>query len=298
MAYVVDLPATLDGMEACWKQRGGQPVPGTAGDRARILLAGDTHGNLDWVSTLCKLATRFDAQGVVQLGDFGMWSDSMVLRRERRVEPNEGWMDAVAERCARRGVWIRFVDGNHDAHPLYRSYPTAADGIRPIRHRIIDWADRGAVWEWNGVRFGALGGAISVDRRRRREGIDLWSATEITSPVDVDALVERAGQAGVDVLLAHDSPVLPDGVRPLPAPVDDPYLPADCATNIEVVADAVNRTRPTLVVHGHYRTRWTGTIGSTRVEGLESGQHGASWAILDIADGRWQWIDSKTASQR
>lgn len=47
-----------------------QTVPGPRAADGR-LLAGDTHGNLDWIRTLIKLATRNGCVGIVQLGDFG-----------------------------------------------------------------------------------------------------------------------------------------------------------------------------------------------------------------------------------
>lgn len=37
------------------------------------------------------------------------------------------------------------------------------NSVRPVRDGVFDWADRGAVWEWCEVQFGALGGAVSID---------------------------------------------------------------------------------------------------------------------------------------
>lgn len=86
----------LHRVDASWKVRGGEQVPGPAGDSARLLIAGDTHGNLDWIGTLCKLAARHGCQGIVQLGDFGFWPDQQIWRSERRLVINNRWLDAVA----------------------------------------------------------------------------------------------------------------------------------------------------------------------------------------------------------
>jgi hypothetical protein len=204
-------------MDASWKLRGGPQVPGPVGDSARLLVAGDTHGNLDWIGTLSKLAARHGCQGVVHLGDFGLWPDQRVWRSELRAVINDRWLDAVAERAAHHGVWWRFIDGNHDAHPVARhAYPADDNGVRPIRTGLLDWADRGAVWSWCGVRFGGLGGGVSIDRQFRKEGQSWWP-TEFITDDDVNTLIDRAGPEGVDVLVCHDAPIPPNGVRRLAA---------------------------------------------------------------------------------
>ena len=87
---------------------------------------------------------------------------------------------------------------------------------------MLDWADRGAVWSWHGVRFGALGGAVSIDRSVRVENESWWS-TETITDLEVDTLIARAPD-GLDVPVAHDAPIIPPGIRPL----EDLILRTDC----------------------------------------------------------------------
>ena len=275
-------------VDASWLRRGGAAVPGPVGDAARLLVAGDTHGDVNWIGSLAKMARRFGCQGVVQLGDFGMWPDQQVKRDAKRAVPNERWMDAVANTVARHDVWLAYVDGNHDFHPGYRErYPVLASGVRPIRDGAVSWLDRGAVVEWCGVRFGALGGAISIDRAVRRPGWEHW-ATEAIASDECLALVDRAGGRGIDVLLAHDCPSgvsIPD-IRPL----DDITLEIDCKHNRDMVRDVVGELRPTLVLHGHYHRRYSSGLWlgehQARVEGLasdlEAHVFGASWCVLEV----------------
>jgi len=271
---------------ASWQQRGAC-VPGPRAATARVLIAGDTHGNLDWIGTLCKLAVRHGCEGIIQLGDFGLWPNMRVLRSENRAVINHGWLTAVAERCTTHGVWMRVIDGNHDAHPLARdAFPVDDAGIRSLRDGVLDWADRGAVWTWCGVRFGALGGGVSIDRQSRVEGRSWWP-TEVITGEQIDALEDRAGAQGLDILLTHDSPVLPGSLRPL----SDPVMAADCARSIRCVIDAVARTRPTVVLHGHYHVGHRAVLdfahGSVRVDGFASDEeshdpHGRSWGVLEL----------------
>jgi hypothetical protein len=179
-------------------------------------------------------------------------------------------------------VWMRVIDGNHDAHPLVRSARPALDnGIRPIRDRVIDWADRGAVWDWCGITFGALGGAVSIDRNVRTEGHSWWPTETITDD-DVDELITQS-RGSLDVLLTHDAPILPPGIRPLA----DIALAADCAASTRQVARAVEITEPKLLIHGHYHQRYSASYRLTNVEGLASDIESArpgSWAILTLPE--------------
>lgn len=96
--------------------------------------------------------------------------------------------------------------GNHDDYDQIDELPTLDLG-----HEIgaVQWVTdhiallpRGHRWERNGWSFVSLGGAPSIDRWSRREGIDWWAAEMITDD-DVARVVE-AGPA--DVMLTHDAP--------------------------------------------------------------------------------------------
>lgn len=265
--------------------RGGSQVPGPSGNAARVLVAGDTHGNLEWVATLSKLAARFGCAGVLQLGDFGFWPDARQAR-QGVVALDERWVDGVAERAARFGVWWRVVDGNHDAHPLVRAaYPADGDGVRPIRSGVLDWADRGAVWQWCGLRFGALGGAESSDPDGRTEGSSWW-ATESITDADVQSLAGRAGAAGVDVLACHDAPYAPG--RKFGQ--DDPAVAARFERSAALLRTACAAVRPRLLLHGHWHMRYTAqrqeAWGELRIEGLasdcERNRFRHPWMVLDL----------------
>jgi hypothetical protein len=248
---------------------------------SRLLVAGDTHGNGWWLRTLADLAVKLGCCGVVQLGDFGFWPDQRVLHATGYATLDNRWLDELADIYRTAGVWLRVIDGNHDAHPLVREiHPANDNGVRPIRDGVIDWADRGAVWSWHGILFGALGGAVSIDRSVRVENESWWSTETITDS-DVDTLIERAPN-GLDVLLAHDAPILPPGITPLA----DPILRADCADSNQRVAQAVRVTRPKLLLHGHYHRRYRASYLETDIEGIASDieAHNGGFAVLDLAN--------------
>ena len=285
-------------------KRPGELVPGPTGAPTRILVAGDTHGNLGWISTIAKLAARHGCTGIVQLGDFGFWSD-----KKTRHTPvlNEHFLDAVATDLACYGVWMRVVDGNHDAHPLVLerfhpgAYPTEPVSVRS---GLLDWATRGSRWEWAGVRFGALGGAVSIDKRMRTPGWSWW-ATEMIWPEDV----ERLGTGALDVLCTHEAPegVGQPGVDFVQLPIRLLQEEADSRACRRLVEQARQATRPALLLHGHHHMRYRkGMDGAgvvTTVEGLgcDMDANGDAWGVLPLpglgfADG-WEVARAKAAGR-
>jgi hypothetical protein len=262
-----------------WQTKGGIPVPGPSGDSARILLAGDTHGNLLWITTLAKMAALHHCEGVVILGDFGFWPDAH--HRDELGQPvlNDGWITEVAEAMARRSLWLRVIDGNHDFHPaVLAAYPPDEHGISVLRHGLMDWATRGSRWTWSGVRFGALGGAFSIDQAYRHPGVSWWATETIT-----DAEVERLGSEPLDVLLTHDAP---DGIHVEGIDIWTAKDDETSTANRRRVEQARQATAPQLLCHGHYHLRHTATMTGpdTRIEGLAADlqSDGQSWGVLEL----------------
>lgn len=263
-------------------------VPGPTGPTARLLVAGDWHGNIDWVGTCAKLAKRHGCDGILQTGDFGLWP--MRRRGYRDTSPpkiNQGWLTAVGNRLYHQGVWCRFVDGNHDAHPLGRAaFPSGPDGVRPVVDGRLDWADRGATWTWCGIRFGALGGATSVDRIDRTEDINWWS-TERPTTAEAQVLID-AGP--LDVLVTHDTPI---GTEPKSDAIDRRYA-GSVESSLEdrkLIDEVVRACRPRLVLHGHWHTRRStskrigdGLDDVVQIEGFAHDEKGNtdSWGILEL----------------
>ncbi len=233
----------------------------------RILLAGDWHGNRAWAEACFAVAARHRCDAMVQLGDFGLWPG-----RE------DAWLDHVDALASAARVPLVWIDGNHENHDALDRWREKADGqgLVPMRGSVT-WASRGARWEWAGVRFGALGGAVSMDRFLRRKGVNWWAGEAVTQD-DVD----RLGDAPLDILLTHAAPTTTLGpYRPLPLPE---AILADAREVRSLLDQAVARTRPALVVHGHYHTRLRAVMEDRVVEGLAHDKSSAeeSLALLDL----------------
>ena len=255
----------------------------------RVLLAGDVHGNGRWMGTLCKLARRHGCEAILQVGDFGYWphtGDGL------RFLADVGW------HAERNGIaCVYWIDGNHENHDALAELEADEDGLVTIANRCR-YIPRGHRWQWSEVRFGALGGAFSIDHRYRVEGVSWWRNELLT-----DADVQHLGETPLDVLVCHDAP---EGtpLRGLELPVADELKGAEVRRRI---LEAIKKTQPKLVVHGHWHHRishelsWpTGSDGqlrwlSTQVEGLAADvQHDhQAWAILELNP--LKFIESRAA---
>ncbi|MBV9660186.1 MAG: metallophosphoesterase [Acidimicrobiales bacterium] len=241
----------------------------TSADPTQVLLAGDWHGNREWAAECFAVAEARGCQVILQLGDFGLWPG-----RE------DEWLDHVDGLGAASGVSLVWIDGNHEDHDSLDRWRAGADerGLVQMRRNVV-WASRGARWEWSGWRFGALGGAVSLDRFLRRAGVNWWPQ-EIVEATDV----ERLGDEPLDVLATHAGPTSGAESRPLPLP--EPIV-RDNQMVRDRIAEAVRRSRPRLVVHGHYHRRLSYQFEGIQVEGLahDRARDGDGWAVLDLRDG-------------
>jgi hypothetical protein len=137
------------------------------------------------------------------------------------------------------------------------------------------------------VRFGAIGGAFSIDWRDRKPGRSWWPE-EVTTVDDV----ERLGTAPLDVLVTHEAPAgVPfEGYR---LPEEDEVRAEEVRRYIRAATEA---TQPRMVLHGHWHRRHTYELAwptedhgelawrSTLVEGLAADVQGdfQAWGVLDL----------------
>lgn len=256
-------------------------LEGQLADVQRVLVVGDVHMHLDWFWQLAKAADETGCQAIVQLGDLGY----LPATRE-----GHGLLNELQRMLAALDLPLLFVDGNHDDHDaLRRSWrPASRRRVGPFVELDANlfYLPRGCRFSWRGVNVLAVGGAFSIDRDwrlqlERMSGASrtLWWPEEVLSDEDV----RRASTAGpADIILAHDCPagvVIPD--------IDVVVAKAD--ENRRRLAQIVDATRPTLLLHGHYHQRVAGTYRK-RLLGLEvqtvglahehTGRDG--WLILDL----------------
>lgn len=213
---------------------------------SRITFAGDWHMNTRWAVAAIRRARQNGADVVVHTGDFGY------AFAPRFLLPLSGVLEET-------GLELLFVDGNHEDHTWLSQIKRRSDGLGIVGSHI--WhLPRGFRWNWDGVRFLALGGAHSVDRQARLQRNLMWHPEERISLPEAIA----AGVGGpADVMVTHDCPagvMLPgidDRTGPVPFPAEEIATSQEHRELLRTVVDVV---RPGVLFHGHYHLTHVQTV--------------------------------------
>lgn len=162
-----------------------------------IYITGDTHGTIDERFTLIHPNPE---DHIIILGDFGFIWQAESSKREKEL----------LSELRSIGATILFIDGNHENFDRLCGLPTQArfgadvgvvdTGIYHLR--------RGKVYTLEDNRFFTMGGALSIDKAFREEGISWWPQEQF-SPEDTQRAIEtlEIHNYEVDYILTHAAPV-------------------------------------------------------------------------------------------
>lgn len=283
----------------------------------RILVVGDTHGNVgDLVPKIYK-AGEHKINHVLVCGDFGLWT---------HFAEGHYFLDEVQEAARINNVNVFAIGGNHENWDHWNWYvdnnPTHK-GFAMVRRRVLI-APKVHKWTWANKQFVGAGGAVSIDKQYRLEEEKrtkygpktLFWPNEQLRDDDVEKIREwkrRGANNGiekVDYLFTHDcSDNTPWRNRLKPD--------FDSQIHRNRMDEVLRATEPDFHFHGHMHERydwvnertygysafdnepWTGP--STRTIGLEAFQDFNSWGVLDVDEGRWFWpseLDSAIAERQ
>ena len=166
-----------------------------------IYVTGDTHGALD-IKSVEKWEQNVNPgpQDYLAIcGDWGaIWADA-----DGDVD------DSFVSYWAQKPYKVLVVDGNHDNHAALAALEPClwgGDVVGHIAHNIV-YLQRGGYYEVDGVTLWTFGGAASIDKMYRTEGVSWWKEELATS-----AQMERGWNAlkehnfAVDYILTHDCP--------------------------------------------------------------------------------------------
>lgn len=235
----------------------------------RVAVVGDLHGNFRWLDIIARSVPTLapDVTTILQLGDWAMDPDTA----------DEALDGTTIER-------IYVTLGNHEPWdqimPLLDARPGEA-----VRVSELTWLlPRPARLTIGGRSVLSLGGAASVDKAWRQEGVSWWKDEEITREHVAAAIA--GGPA--DLMLTHESPArtpvraVREILRTNPFGFPDDAR-ADSATSRARVAKVWDVVYPELLIHGHMHVPGGGqTEDGRRVASLgQDGQQG-NLGFLDM----------------
>lgn len=242
----------------------------------RILFAGDTHCDINFVEYLFYRAVKMEADRIFVLGDFGFWP---------RMKDGAGFLLAIEKLAEETGVDLYWLDGNHEDHEILND---VVDGERDqfVKFGNHTWySPRGHVWEWDGIRFGTVGGAYSIDRDYRTLGVD-WFHEELITDTDVEAALKHKD---VQVMLTHDAPITVDMQMHLMGVGRRPYKMDWFSNQNRDYLETIRRAwTPSHLFHGHWHIfyrqwleeDWVGTPYISM--GLNCNQRPSkAWTLMD-----------------
>lgn len=121
---------------------------------------------------------------------------------------------------------IAFIDGNHENHQILNSFPVSrwmGGNIHRIGARVFHLM-RGEVYSIYGRNYFVFGGARSVDKDRRKEGVSWWREEE-PSPEEMAYGREQLERYRdeIDFVITHETPLFARGCISRQKPIDGDY---------------------------------------------------------------------------
>ena len=195
----------------------------------RYFITGDTHGELEDLASASRILSFEDT--LIVLGDFGfIWRlDHEEVMRE---------LKAVVDACP---FQIAFLDGNHENFTKIAQMEEIIDwnggkaGLLPygIIHLL-----RGEVYNLNNEKVAVIGGADSVDRWARTEGLSWWMEETVTA-ADAEKLIENTKELEDVIILSHDAPAQLIGILKHLNGINAMSVTSESQRNLQTVCDNV-----------------------------------------------------------
>ena len=166
-----------------------------------FIITGDTHGTLD-IDKVVRFFREHEGEYteddyLIICGDVGVCGFCPDVEKETRRILRE------------LPVTVLFIDGNHEHHERLNELPVnkwMGGRVHFVESGIIHMM-RGQVYDIGGVKFFTFGGAYSVDRYTRTEGID-WFPEEIPTRGEYEEGLDNLEACGykVDYIITHTAP--------------------------------------------------------------------------------------------
>lgn len=191
-----------------------------------IFIAGDLHGDID-INTLntTNFPEQKDLEGtniLFQSGDFGLVFDAKETKHKRmhsiyeapeivsgnistRSKTEKYWLDWLD----RKPFYTLFIGGNHENYDRLEKFPLIDfhGGKAAQISKKVFYLKNGYVYDFAGLKFWMFGGATSIDKDWRIEGISWWRQ-EIPSYKEMQFGLDNLKDHNykVDYIITHTIP--------------------------------------------------------------------------------------------
>jgi hypothetical protein len=207
----------------------------------KILVIGDIHGESELIRAAAAVCRERGIRKIVQLGDYNYGCAIGFHKLSERY-------------LAEDGVHMTVVPGNHENWNIL-------DELYGYDHLTSEWPAREPVeiaphisichkfgiWPIAGKRCAFIGGGVSIDRFRRRQGWDWWPQESWNHTESERGLAIMESEEPVQVVFSHEClPEHPFKWGPARM-LNDPA----CDSHAELMGEIRDRLKPSIWMHGH-----------------------------------------------
>lgn len=210
-----------------------------------LIFLGDNHGN--WYDLFNQIERReINNAYIVSVGDLG-------IGFKYKKEYEYLLCKNLNDRLATRNIKFLGIRGNHDN----KSFFTGKDRICLENFELIEDY---SVYEYQSKLIQFIGGAISIDRIGRTEGVSYWS--------DEGVDFKKKKCKKVDVLVTHTAPsfCFPQTFNDMVYgwAKEDANLLEELTKERSVMDEIFKLCNPSLHLYGHFHSTWSEEINGCR----------------------------------
>lgn len=159
-----------------------------------VYITGDCHGQFNKIFKFIEKIKPAADDSIIVLGDMGMYW------RHDKKDCNKFILDWEnhPNRCE-----LYWIEGNHENFKLISELRVDENNMA-VCSSHIHMLMRGSLYNFEGKKCLAIGGADSVDRGYRQKGLNWWEEETISDSDLAAALISSAN--GVDYVFSHTAP--------------------------------------------------------------------------------------------
>ena len=215
----------------------------TMDGKKSLIFLGDIHGDFLFLEDACSMV---EDSLIVQVGDCGLGFHSIAHEHEK--------LKSIDKCCKQKNNNLAILFGNHDSRKRFSFFREnhKFDNITILNdYEII---------EYNGKTIQFVGGAISIDRTGRKEGVSYWSDEGVQYKPEL--LKE------VDILVTHTAPshCFPQTFNEMVYgwASEDTYLIEELTHERKTMDEIFKICKPKYHFYGHFHSSWSEEINGCK----------------------------------
>jgi UDP-2,3-diacylglucosamine pyrophosphatase LpxH len=205
-----------------------------------ILFLGDHHGQWDFVFDIIE-TKKIENCYIICVGDGG----EGFISKEKQLRQ----FDILNNRFKKNNIEYKSIRGNH-SDPFY------FQELNKISLSNFELIEDYSVYQHDSRLIQFIGGAISIDRTGRKEGVSYWK--------DEKLVFDKDKCQKVDILVTHTAPswCFPQQFNEMVYgwAREDAYLLEDLTDERAVMNEIFKLCKPSLHLYGHFHTSVTERI--------------------------------------